>query len=363
MKLKLYFLLLLFFPLITHQENQNLLQNHKTIFITGAAGFIGSNFLNYMFNKYPHYHFIVLDAFTYAGNIDNISPYIQDSNRFELHIGSITDFDLVSKLMSRADFVVHIAAESHVTNSIENSAPFVKTNVVGTQVMLDVLTNNPQVQCFIHISTSEVYGTAEYEPMDEKHPLNPRSPYAGSKAAADRLVYSYEKTYNLPIITVRPFNNYGPHQHPEKVIVRFITQALQGQPLTIHGDGSAQRDWLHVSDHCRALDMILHHENFALLKNQVINIGTGNAYSVLEIARMILAYLKLPEEQYLLFVDDRPGQVYKHISSRSKAEELLGWQPEISFPQGLKETIEWYKNNGTWWKSAMKKLKCYKIIQ
>jgi dTDP-glucose 4,6-dehydratase len=354
---KIMYLLILIFSLSLQNLSANNLTPQKTLLITGAAGFIGSNFLSYIFNKYPDYHILALDNFTYAGNKDNISETIYSSKRFELHKGSITNPELVQALLDRSDFVVHFAAESHVTHSIKDSDPFIEANIIGTQVLLNALKNNQQnmhkVERFIYISTSEVYGTASnpLEPMDENHPLNPRTPYAGSKAAADRLVYAFYNTYNLPIVIIRPFNNYGPYQHIEKLIPHFITLALQNKPLTIHGNGTASRDWLHVSDHCQALDIILHIQDFDMIKNQVINLGTGQSYSILEIAQMILHHLQLPQEEYLCFIEDRPGQVFKHISSQIKARDLLGWQATISFEEGLYETIQWYKNNSSWWKN------------
>ncbi len=320
----------------------------KTVLLTGAAGFIGSNFLRYLFDKYPEYHFIVLDALTYAGNPENISEKIKQSGRFEFWYGSVTNHDIVQSLMSRAHHVVHFAAESHVARSIFDNSKFFETDVIGTQVMMNALLKSPQVERFIHISTSEVYGTAEAEPMTEEHILNPRSPYAGAKAGADRLVYSYWHTYDIPVVIIRPFNNYGSHQHLEKVVPRFITSALSDRPLTIHGDGSAKRDWLYVQDHCKALDNVLHHPDFSKLKNEIINLGTGVATSVLEIAEMIIEEFNLPIRR-MRFIGDRLGQVEKHISSTRKAKDLLGWQATTDFKTGLKRTIEWYKNNEQWW--------------
>ncbi len=339
---------------IVGKNYDRLLKNHhvnvdKVVFLTGAAGFIGSNFLQYMFDKYKTYHFIVLDALTYAGNIENIPDYIRNSDRFEFFYGSVTNYHIVEMLMKHADFVVHFAAESHVTRSICDDTTFFDTDVMGTRVMMTALVKYAKkVKRFIHISTSEVLGTAETEPMDENHPINPRSPYAAAKAGADRLVYSYCCTYDVPAVIVRPFNNYGPRQHLEKVIARFISSAIQKRPMTIHGDGMQERDWVHTSDVSKALDSILHVEDFSKIKHQAIHIGSGIATSIYQIAQIILKEFNLSQD-YLSFIGDRPGQVRRHISSKEKAYNLLGWKAEISLEEGLKQTIEWYQKNRGYW--------------
>jgi dTDP-glucose 4,6-dehydratase len=323
--------------------------NKKTVFLTGACGFIGSNFLKYMFDKYPEYHFDVLDLLTYAGSLDNIPEYIRKSDRFHFYYGSVTNIYLVDYLMSHASYVVHFAAESHVTRSINDDTIFFDTDVMGTRVMVSALVKYAKsVERYIHISTSEVLGTAELIPMDENHPIKPRSPYAAAKAGADRLVYAYWCTYDIPALIIRPFNNYGPQQHLEKMIPRFITSVLNGNPITVHGTGEQQRDWIHTYDLARALDLAFHIEDFSKIKNEVIHIGSGIATSVLDIAKEILTYFKFPDS-CLKFICDRPGQVACHISSTKKAKELLGWEPEISLKEGLVETIEWYQKNRNRW--------------
>lgn len=336
-------------------------QYDKTIFLTGAAGFIGSNFLSYMFDKYSNYYFIVLDSLTYAGNVNNIPERIRNSPRFEFWYGSVTNPEIVNALMNRSHLVVHFAAESHVSRSIFDNSKFFETDVIGTQIMINALLKSKTVERFIHISTSEVYGTAEVEPMSEEHLLNPRSPYAGAKAGADRLVYSYWSTYNIPAVIIRPFNNYGPQQHLEKMMPRFITAALKGETLKIHGAGTAKRDWIYVEDHCEALDKALHIPDFSRIKNQVINIGSGKATSVLEIAQEVCAYFNLLPDNHLQFIADRPGQVDCHISSTDKAHKLLDWQATTSLKEGVRKTIEWYKNNQNWWSSLewMKEVPVY----
>ena len=318
----------------------------KKLLITGGAGFIGSNFINYIHRCYPHYKILLLDALTYAGNLDNISPALKSNSHFEFFHGNITHPDLVGKLVAEADIVVHFAAESHVTRSIYDNAIFFETDVIGTQVVANAAVNNP-VELFVHISSSEVYGTALADQMDEEHPLNPMSPYAAAKAGADRLIYSYIKTYDLPAVIVRPFNNYGPCQHLEKAIPNFIVSALQDKPLTIHGDGNSSRDWLFVEDTCRALDKILHVDRKKVI-GETINLGTGSDTCVLDIGRKVLEKLDKPESM-LNYIKDRPGQVSRHISSTDKSKELLDWQAEISLDTGLEKTIEFYKNNRQWW--------------
>ena len=227
----------------------------KRVLVTGGAGFISSNFIRHLLANTDH-EVVSLDALTYAGNLENLADVMSHERLSFVH-GDIRDADLVASIVEEVDVIVNAAAESHVEKSIEEGASeFVTTNVEGTQILLDAIRRAP-VERFILISSSEVYGTAEYAPMDEEHPLNPRSPYAATKAGGDRLAYSYYVTYGLPIVIVRPFNNYGPRQHPEKVIPRFITQALSGEPLTIHGDGHASRDWLYVDDDAEAIEAII----------------------------------------------------------------------------------------------------------
>jgi len=321
----------------------------KTVLLTGAAGFIGSNLLSRLFHKYPEDRFLVLDALTYAGNRKNISEEIRESNRFEFWYGDITNAYIVNELMARANLVVHLAAETHVARSIFDNTKFFQTDVIGTQTLVNALLKHSSVERFVHISTSEVYGSSLTDVMEEEHPLNPMSPYAGAKAGADRLVSSYWAYSDLPIVTLRPFNNYGPQQHLEKMVPRFATSALKDEPLTIHGDGSAARDWLFVQDHCEAIDRALHLEDFSRIKNQVINIGTGGATSVLDVAHSILRLLGKPDD-LITFIGDRPGQVQKHRSSTSKAKALLDWEATTTLDAGLAETVEWYRSHEPWWR-------------
>ena len=349
-----FFLLISQSSFLQAQQNSPSNENEKTVLLTGAAGFIGSNFLKYMFDKYPSYRFIVIDALTYAGSLEKIPAYIKDSPRFEFMHDTITNEKVVDDAMSRAHLVVHFAAETHVTRSIHDDAIFFYTDVMGTRMLMNkVVKYAKNIERFIHISTSEVYGTAEYIPMDENHPLNARSPYAAAKVGADRLVYSYFCTFNVPAVIIRPFNNYGPGQHLEKLIPRLITLAIKGEPLTIHGTGDQKRDWIHTSDMARAIDSALHTPNFEAIKHQVINVGSGEATSILEIANMILKEFNLPSSQ-LQFIPDRPGQVDVHLSSTDKAKELLNWSVSVPLEEGIRQTIEWYKKNPNIWQEMEK---------
>jgi dTDP-glucose 4,6-dehydratase len=323
----------------------------KTILITGGAGFIGSNFLEYLFRKYPEYHIIVLDALTYAGSPDNIPDDIKASKRFEFWYGNVTNDDLVSQLVGRSDVVVHFAAESHVARSIFDNKIFYVTDVLGTQAVANACTRKKDLDRFIHISTSEVYGTAHTNPMTEEHPLNPLSPYASAKTGADRLVYSYIASYGIPACILRPFNQYGPKQHLEKVIPRFITSALLEEPLTVHGSGNALRDWLYVQDTCERIDKVMH-APIEKIQGEVFNLGSGFELDVLSIAKLVLDILKKPDD-LISHIVNRPGQVDRHISSTTKASEVLSIKPGRSFEQGLEETIAWYRTHRAWWEKLL----------
>ena len=324
----------------------------KTVLITGGAGFIGSNFVEYIFRKYPDYSVLVLDSLTYAGDIENIHPDIRDSGRFEFWYGDVNNLDLVSDLVGRSEIVVHFAAETHVARSLYSHRVFFTTDVLGTQSVVNAVVKfSERIERFIHISTSEVYGTAAYEPMDELHPLNPTSPYAAAKAGADRLVSSYIIAYGIPAVIIRPFNNYGPRQHLEKVVPRFITSCILGEPLTIHGNGSASRDWVYAFDTARAIDLAIH-APLNKVSGEVFNIGTGECLSVLEIARLVIKAFSLDEKTFA-FIPDRFGQVQKHFASYKKATDILGYLPDVSFDEGLKKTIQWYLENRTIWEKQL----------
>ncbi len=323
----------------------------KTILITGGAGFIGSNFVRYIYNHYPDYRLIVLDALTYAANIAYLPVDINkdyDNERLIFWYGNIKNGELVDTLVSQSDIVVHFAAETHVTRSIYDNYLFFETDVIGTQTIANsVLKYRNKIERFIHISTSEVYGTAETEKMNEDHPLKPLSPYAAAKAGADRLVYSYWKTYEIPVIIVRPFNNYGPHQHLEKVVPRFITSCILNEKLKVHGDGLAARDFIYVEDTCKALDIILHYD-INKIAGEIFNIASGCHRTILSIANDIVKLMNKSEE-LITFIGDRPGQVFRHTGDYSKFNKLTGWSPQIDWQKGLIKTIEWYSNNVNIW--------------
>jgi dTDP-glucose 4,6-dehydratase len=329
----------------------------KTILVTGGAGFIGSNFIQKIYHKYPDYKILTLDALTYAGNIENIPPKIRDSERFEFWYGNLNNFDLVTDLVERSQVIVHFAAETHVARSLYLNRVFFITDVLGTQSVANaILKHANKVERFIHISTSEVYGTALSQSMDEEHPLNPTSPYAAAKAGADRLVYSYIKSYDLPGIIIRPFNNYGPSQHLEKAIPRFITSAILNEPFTIHGDGSAARDWIFVEDTVEAIDRAIH-ATLDNIQGEVLNVGTGTSTSVLDVAKKILSIFEL-DSSHLTYMEDRYGQVQNHISSIEKTKQLLGFTARVPFDEGIRKSAQWYKNNKPLWEKqiAMRKV-------
>ncbi len=323
----------------------------KRLLITGGAGFIGSNFTIYVLSRYPDYLVTVLDALTYCGNLDNFTQDMWENPHFTFWHGDIRDKETVDNLMRQADAVVHLAAETHVDRSIDNSDAFISTDVKGAQVLLEALRRH-SVERFVHVSTSEVYGTAEEVPMTENHPLNPRSPYAAAKAGADRLAYSYFVTYDLPIVILRPFNAYGSNQYPEKMIPLFTTNAIEDKPLPVYGDGTFSRDWTYVEDLCQALDRALQ-VDIERLKGEVINLGTGVDTDINTIAKIILERLQKPES-LVRFVEDRPGHVQKHVSSTSKAKVLLDWSPTTSLRDGLQRTIDWYLEHPEWWKRLKK---------
>jgi len=326
----------------------------KTILITGGAGFIGSAFAHYVFNKYPDYKIIVVDCLTYAGALENLPvPIWKENNaRFAFWYGNVSNGELMDTLVSQADMIVHFAAESHVTRSIYDNTQFFQTDVLGTQTVANAVCKyKEQIERFIHISTSEVYGTAQTEKMDEDHPLNPMSPYAAAKAGADRLVYSYWATYGIPAVIIRPFNNYGPRQHLEKVVPRFITSVLLNEKLRVHGDGRSARDFVFVEENCEAIDLALHAPAEKVV-GEAFNVGSGQHRSILSIAQDIVEMMCLDSE-CLFHVGDRPGQVMRHTADTSKIRETLGWTPKAKWKEGLKKTIEWYKNNSKWWEKQL----------
>jgi dTDP-glucose 4,6-dehydratase len=321
----------------------------KTILITGGAGFIGSNFVHYIAQNYPDYRIVVLDALTYAGSTDNLPEEMRqtDHPRMRFWYGDVVNAELVNTLVAEADYVVHFAAETHVTRSIFDNRLFFQTDVMGAHTVANaVLKSNGQVKRFIHISSSEVYGTAERPLMDEEHSLKPMSPYASAKCGADRLVYSYWATYGIPATIVRPFNTFGPRQHLEKVIPRFVTSVLLSEKLTVHGTGAAARDFVFVEDICRGIDMIIHADSKVI--GEVLNLATGEDRSILSIAKDVLRLMG-GRESDIIFHGDRPAQVMRHSGDATKVNRLVGWKPTKAWEQGLAATIDWYAANRPWW--------------
>lgn len=326
----------------------------KTLLVTGGAGFIGSNFVRHIYNKYPDYRIIVLDALTYAGHVENLPVNINENNdgRLLFWYGNVTNAELVDTLVSESDIVVHFAAETHVTRSIYDNFLFFQTDVIGTQTIANaVLKYRNKVERFIHISTSEVYGTAYRELMDEDHPLMPMSPYASAKAGADRLVYSYWATYELPVVIIRPFNNYGPYQHLEKAVPRFITSCILNEPIRLHGDGSAARDYIFVEDVCEAIDTIMH-SDVKKVTGEVFNVASGVDRSMDSVARDVVKMMG-KEESLITYVGDRPGQVFRHTGDVKKIKAAFGWAPKVKWQDGLERTIKWYKDNRKWWEKQL----------
>jgi len=326
----------------------------KTILVTGGAGFIGSNFVRYVYDKYPDYRIIVLDALTYAGDVENLPVDISENNddRLSFWYGNVKNGELVDTQVSQADIVVHFAAETHVTRSIYDNYLFFETDVLGTQTVANsVLKHRNRVERFVHISTSEVYGTARDETMVEDHPLMPMSPYAAAKAGADRLVYSYWSTYRIPAVIVRPFNNYGPYQHLEKAVSRFITSCILDEPIRLHGDGTAARDYVFVEDLCRAVDQLMHADEESV-RGEVFNVASGSHRTMLSIAEDVVRLMG-KDPSIITFVGDRPGQVVRHTGDIAKIKDLVGWSPAVGWEEGLERTARWYRDNRKWWEKQL----------
>ena len=314
------------------------------ILVTGGCGFIGSEFVRYQLGTYPEQELINLDRLTYAGNPENLAG-VEDHPRYRFVHGDIGDRPLVVELLAEGvDAVVNFAAESHVDRSILDSRPFLQTNLLGTQVLLDAC-RQADIGRFVQISTDEVYGSlAETdEAFTEETPLSPNSPYAASKAAADLLVRSYVHTFGFPGIITRCSNNYGPYQFPEKLIPLFVTNALEDKPLPVYGAGRNVRDWIHVRDHCRGIDAVLRQGR----TGEIYNLGGRCEKTNLEITHLLLKLLDKPRS-LVQFVTDRPGHDLRYAIECSKAEDELGWRPEVEFEQGLRETIDWYRSHGEW---------------
>jgi len=313
------------------------------ILITGGCGFIASNFIHYLLERYD-YRIINLDALTYAGNPENLREF-ENNPRYKFIHGRIEDVNAVKKALRGVDRIVHFAAESHVDRSITNAQPFIQTNVAGTQVLLDA-GRQAKIDRFIHVSTDEVYGSlGDKDRFMETTPLAPNSPYAASKAASDLLVRATAKTHGLPAIITRCSNNYGPYQFPEKLIPLMITNALEDKPLPVYGDGLNVRDWIYVTDHCAALDTILHRG----IVGETYNIGGESERKNIDVVKTILRLLG-KSESLVTFVDDRPGHDRRYAMDIEKIRRQLKWSPAVTFEKGLELTIDWYRRNEKWWR-------------
>lgn len=310
--------------------------------VTGGMGFIGSAFVRRRLSA-GNDEILVVDKLTYAGNPNNLKAF-KDDPRLTFLRGDVCDRALMDRHTRGVDAVIHFAAETHVDRSILDAGEFVRTDVLGTWSVLESCRKN-DVGRLLHISTDEVYGEATDHPSTELDPLMPKSPYAASKAGADRLAFSYFATYGLPVVISRCSNNYGPYQHPEKLIPLFVTNALEHKPLPVYGTGKNTRDWIHVDDHCAALDLLLATK---AVDGEVFNIGASTERSVVEVAETILTTLAKPTS-LLKTVEDRPGHVLRHAVDWTKLRERTGWAPTKRFDVGLRETIDWYRANKWWW--------------
>jgi dTDP-glucose 4,6-dehydratase len=319
------------------------------LLVTGGAGFIGSNFIRHILNKYPEYRVINLDKLTYAGNLENLTGADKDP-RYAFEKGDICDKTRVQLCVMRyeIDAIINFAAESHVDRSILGAAEFVETNIVGTHVLLEVA-KELKIKRFLQVSTDEVYGSLGLTGLfTEETLLHPNSPYSASKASADMLALAYQHTFGLPVVLTRCSNNYGPYQFPEKLIPLMIANALNDTSLPVYGDGMNIRDWLHVKDHCSAIDEVLHRGRIG----EVYNIGGNNEKPNIEIVKRILQNLG-KSESLITYVKDRPGHDRRYAIDSSKIQRELGWIPSYTFERGIAETIKWYVDNQQWWKRIM----------
>lgn len=323
------------------------------ILVTGGAGFIGNNFIRHWLKSHPNDTVINYDKLTYAGHLSSTKDF-KDNPNYKFVKGDITNSQLVNRLMADVDYVVHFAAESHVDRSILDPTVFLKTNVLGTQVLIDAAVKN-KIKRFHHVSTDEVFGSLELESKEkfnEQTPYNPHSPYSASKAASDHLVRAYGDTFGLPFTITNCSNNFGPYHDPEKIIPRQIIRFLNNQHATLYGDGQYVRDWLYVEDHCRAIELVL--LNGKIGETYCVGGELNNEYSMLETVQLIIKIMKL-DDSYIEFVKDRPGNDRRYAIDWSKIHHDLGWKPEFDFETYLEKTVNWYKNNAWWWKPLVKR--------
>ncbi len=315
------------------------------LLVTGGAGFIGSCFVRHILNTYKDYKVVNLDALTYCGNLENLNDVKDNPNYTFIH-GNICDRDLVRDIIRDVDCVVNFAAESHVDNSIKHPEIFVETNVQGTLNLLQAC-KEIGIEKYLQVGTDEVYGSlGKTGYFYETTPIQPNSPYSASKASADLLVRAYYETYKLPVLNTRCSNNYGPYQYPEKLIPFFISQLLKGEKVPVYGDGLNVRDWLYVYDHCKAIDVVLHKGRIG----EVYNIGGHNEKTNMEITRLILDAMG-KDESSIKYVEDRLGHDRRYAIANDKIQNELGWEPSVTFEEGIKLTIDWYLNNQDWIKS------------
>jgi len=311
------------------------------ILVTGGSGFIGSNFIRYMLDKYSNYRIINLDKLTYAGNLDNLKD-VEDNPNYSFVRGDICDMDIVNEVMQQVDRVVHFAAESHVDRSIDGGSVFIRTNVLGTHTLLESGLKHG-IKRFVHVSTDEVYGSINVGSFKETDMLVPSSPYSSSKAGSDLLAQSYYITHKLPVIITRCTNNFGPYQYPEKLIPLFVTNLLEGRKVPVYGTGQNMRDWIYVLDHCKAVDFVLHNGSVG----EIYNIGGGVEKTNLEITEMIIE--KVGSDGAMIeYVKDRPGHDLRYSLDCSKLKGF-GWAQEYDFDEALEETVQWYVENRWWW--------------
>lgn len=318
------------------------------VLVTGGAGFIGSNFVRHAIATHPDWQVTTLDKLTYAGRLENLQEVI-DHPRHRFVRGDVADPAVAAPLVKASEIVVHFAAETHVDRSLLSAGVFITTDVFGTFVLLEAAREARGLRRFVQISTDEVYGSVPAGSSRETDELRPRNPYSASKAAADRLAYSYWATYNVPVVITRASNNYGPFHFPEKVIPLFITNAIDDLPVPLYGDGLQERDWLHVTDHCRAVDMLID----AGTSGEVYNVGGGNHVRNIDLTRRILELVGKPES-LIQPVVDRPGHDRRYSLDTSKLQ-ALGWRPEIAFDAGLGDTVAWYRQNESWWRPIKEK--------
>jgi dTDP-glucose 4,6-dehydratase len=313
------------------------------VLVTGGAGFIGSNFVHYALARHEDWRVTTLDKLTYAGRLENLQD-LQDHPRHTFVRGDVADATVAAPLVKAAEIVVHFAAETHVDRSLMHAGEFITTDVFGTFVLLEAAREAPTLRRFIQISTDEVYGSVPEGSSRETDELKPRNPYSASKAGADRLAYSYFATYDVPVVITRASNNYGPYQFPEKVIPLFVTNAVDGIPVPLYGDGLQVRDWLHVEDHCRAVDLLIESGT----SGEVYNVGGGNHVRNVDLTRRILE-LAGKGEDLIRHVPDRQGHDRRYSLDTSKLRGL-GWAPKVDFDHGLAQTVEWYVQNEWWWR-------------